>query len=222
VARQRRNGLVADWVYRGQRWLQSDPTTGEANPSGSYGVTISLSAGTPNVTAQVLYDADNTQRNYGLIDPATGTWLDVDSASRPVGSDRGALIHGVDVWFSYRPSTWAVGNRLELGWRVVVADQDPDSGQAQISTSYSMFDNITNDATGQITQYANGRQNCGEGRRFDAFSDNGQRFTVRRYCKFKRRLMAQEGLFIWLETTNASVNIAQLDLFCRTLVTDSQ
>jgi len=42
VARQRRNGLVADWVYRGQRWLQSDPTTGEANPSGSYGVTIPL------------------------------------------------------------------------------------------------------------------------------------------------------------------------------------
>lgn len=219
--RRRSGGPVADWVYRGNRFLQSDYSAGEANPSGTYGSVFTLNSGAANVTAQVLYDSDATMRTYGVIDPATATWMDIDAAARPQGSDRGALIHGVDVHFNYRPATWAIGSILMVGWRIIIATQDPDSGQAQIDTAYSMFTNVTGDAAGTITRFANGRQNCAEGRRIDAFSDNGQYFTVRRYCKFKRRLQADEGLFLFLEGSTQSVNIGQLNTYCRTLVTDA-
>jgi len=224
VARARRrsaSGQRADWVYRPQRWLQSDYSSGEANPSGTYDCAISMSSGSANATAQVLYDSDNTVRSYGVIDPATATWMDLDAAARPQGADSGALIHGVDVDFHFRPSTWALGSSIRLGWRVVVADQDADTGQAQLDVSYSMWDNILGVATGEPARFANGRQNCGEGRYVRSFDSNAQIFDVKRYIRCKRRLQAQEGLFLYIETTSDSVNLSYINLFCRTLVTDS-
>lgn len=216
----RRSSGVADWVYRSGRWLQNDYTTREPNNSGSYGTTISVPAGPAGLTGQVLYDADNVMRNYGVIDPASGTWLDIGNESRPQGADRGALIHGVEVHLAYRPTTWALGSRLETAYRIVVADQDGNTGQAQIDVDYSLWENITLDATGEISRFANGRQNCGEGRRHDTFADNRSFFGFRKYHKFKRRLMAQEGLFLLFEVESSSVNISALGLYCRTLVTD--
>lgn len=221
-ARGRRSGKSADWVYRGTRWLLADASTPEPNNSGTYGTGIAQSSAQANATAQVLYDSDRLFHNIGSIDAASAGWLTTDAAARPQGSDKGALIHGVEVDIRITPSSWALGNRLEWGFRVIVADQDPDFGVAQVDVDYGMWTNIGGLATTSPGNFANGRQNCAEFRVFSAFGDNGDgSIHVRRYLRFKRRLQFQEGLFLYSEGSPFSVNAGLIYMFCRTLVTDA-
>lgn len=214
----RRRSARADWVYRDNRWLQQDPTQPEPTSSGTYGPSIALPVST--LTGQVLYDSTMvTERKYGSVDPATGTYLDIEAASRPESNMRGALIHGVEVNLCWRPSTWALGSLVWLGCRIVVADQDAYTGQAQLDVNYSLWTG-GGDAQTTIARFANGRQNCHERRVFEQFNENSTRMDVRYYARFKRRLQPQEGLFLLLETHPLSVNLTSLNMYCRTLVTD--
>lgn len=219
----RRSGPRADWVYRPQRWEVDDPGMPEPNFSGTYGGSISLNGGPSNATGQVLYDADAVvQNNLGVFSPASAGWLVTPSPSRTGGGDRGALIHGVDLYIGFRPSTWALGSLVMLGWRIVVAEQDPETGQMNIQPGYSMWLNVTGYAMTTEAHFANGRNNCAEGRRQEAFGDGTSPWwTIRGFKRFKRRLTSKEGLFLYLEVPSQSVNLAQVDLYCRTLVTDT-
>lgn len=223
MPRRRRSGKSADWVYRPNRWSLVDNQAQEARFSGTYGVPIALPVNT--LTGQVLYDSDmlaGPGRSYGPINPADTSYLDVAAEARTGGSDKGALIHGVELVMSWRPSTWALGNLVWLGIRIVVADQDAQFGTAQLDPNYDLWTNIGGDATTEISRFANGRQNCYETRIFEQFNENSVRFDMRRYARFKRRLQAQEGLFLLLQTHPLSVNLTSLNMYCRTLVTDSE
>jgi len=218
---RRRSGGKADYVYRGVRWRLDDYTTPESGNSGTYGTGIAQSAGQGNSTAQVLYDSDLLFHNIGAIDSATAAWLTMDNAARPEGTDKGALIHGVDLSLRFTPSSWALGNNFEWGWRIIVADQDRDTGQAQVDVDYGMWTNIGGLATTSPGNFANGRQNCAEGRVFRRFSDGDAGVVyMRKFVRFKRRLQPQEGLFLYLEGSPFSVNAGLIYMFCRTLVTD--
>ncbi|MDG0902519.1 hypothetical protein P6U18_21430 [Pseudomonas sp. L01] len=217
---RRRSGGRADWVYRGDRYFITDTGSQEANPSGTYGTVITLNSGPANQTAQVLYDSDRTAARIAGNDTATDVPWIIPQASRPDGVGGGALIHAVELFIRYSASTWALGSEINFGWRIIVADQDAELGVAQLDAGYSMWQNVLGGAFTQEAVHANGRQNCAEGRKCNAFSDNGNMFTIHKMVKFKRRLQTQEGLFLFMETAAGSQNLNRLDLYCRTLVTD--
>lgn len=215
---RRRSGPAADWVYRANRWALDDPTVEETPLSGTYGPAIGLSSGPAGLTGQVLYDSDDVMR-YSSVDVG-GRYFNVDAAARTPGTSKGALIHGVEGRLCWRPSTWAVGSLVWLGIRIVVADQDADTGQAQLDVDYSLWDNVGGLGTTTIARFANGRQNCFEKRVFEQFNENSTRMDTYFYARFKRRLQKQEGLFLLLETHALSVNLTSMSMYCRTLVTD--
>lgn len=212
---------VADWVYRGNQWSVVDTGQTEPTVSGTYGVSMALPGGA--TTAQVLYDSDNYFAHVvGPVNPATTERYAIGSWGRPEGSDRGALIHGVEVRLAYNISGWAIGSRMDFGCRVIVADQNAMLGLAEIDTFYAMWQNIAGDATTEVSRYANGRQNCGELRRSHSFNNSANDiFEIRKFFRFKRRLQSQEALFLYMETSPTSSSIARLDMHCRTLVTDA-
>jgi len=86
-----------------------------------------------------------------------------------------------------------------------------------------MWQNFGGVQSTEPATYANGRQNCWEARIFrtrkttDVALDTVFNFRPR----FKRRLDADEGLFLFMELHPNSLEANLINPWCRTLVTDT-
>lgn len=212
-----------DWVYRGDLFAADDIGQQEPMISGTYGTAIALPLDT--LIAQVLYDSTNFAQTalVGAVDAGSTVRYTEGAWGRAEGVLGGPLIHGVEVAFEYGgPNTWSAAVRHDLCYRIVVADQDPDLGIAQLDTFYDLWRNLAGVQPAQVARFANGRQNCAEHRmvrHFNAESTNPF-WYYKKYHRFKRRLQPQEALFILFQSSLNSVEMRLLHLFCRTLVED--
>lgn len=224
----RRSGSArADWVYRGYKFMLDEQGTQETLLSGTYYNPISMAAG--DQTGQVLYDSTNyiNSRRASDLDSVSGSpvWMAVPAPARPDQVGRGPLIHGVElgIYGRVEDAFWSGNAVCYLGWRIVVAPQDPTTGRMFIDPGYSMWQNFTGFETGEPVFWANGRSNCAEGRFFRTRKTTDVRmefFIHRPFIRFKRRLNADEGLYLYLEVHPNSTGISPVNLWCRTLVTD--
>lgn len=225
--------MQADWVYRGNKFLLSGDLSLEEEPnfSGTYYAPFTMlgaAPGVPSPTGQVLYDsADYMGGRYGQDrDPASGEprAYAIPPVARPDRTFGGALIHAVDLQMHLFLSAWASPQNLYLGWRIVVCEQDTETGQMLVHPQYSMWQDMGG-LNAQPATWANGRQNCAEGRIIKTYGGNdGVSISIwyTRFLRFKRRLQANEGLFLYLELHPNSVAVGLINPFCRTLVTDAR
>jgi len=233
-SRRRKSSGSADWVYRAGKYEDADPATQEPALSGTYYNPITLGVGPENATAQVLYDsAQYTSSRLAInFDDAIGgpARFVIGGEARPDQNRKGALIHGVEVgiYMHIDATGWtSASSHLFLAARIVVARQDPDTGQALMDPSYEMWGNFTGWQSDEPSVYANGRQNCWETRFFKTrqTADTAvNAFIHRPFVKVRRRLEEHEGLFLYLELHSNSAALTGtsfLNLWCRTLVTDN-
>lgn len=227
--------MRADWVYRGNKFLLGGDVSinEEEAQSGTYYAPFALPVATPGnpyvgATGQVLYDSGNYMGGrYGQDrEPATGEprLYGINPEARPDSPMNGPLIHGCDLHIHIYNSSWVGMSRLYLGLRIIVAEQDPESGQALLHAAYSMWQDVGG-LNAQPAVWANGRQNCWEDRITRVFrSSDGEDLSLMysRRVRFKRRLEANEGLFLYFETHPSGNAVGLINPFCRTLVSDTR
>lgn len=216
MARGRRRARTPlDWVYRGREY-NIETGVVMAVATGTYmSGQLAVSTGEANALTQVLVDSHNYMTRPGGWDAAAGvTKITPNAARQQVES---LLIRGVDVWIGWSPSSWAIGNEAQAGWRVIIAEQDMASGAAILDAQYSMFGVPTGTPNDDVASFANGRQMVAEGYMYRTFGDNGAGWPQARRVRTRRRLEANEGLFLYLEAANSSVNMRTY-LRCRSLV----
>lgn len=200
-----------DWVYRND--ARAVAGLGGSDDLGTYSVVVkALTSGVVNALGMVLYDSAN--RMQANVPAGAGQGY-LSRAARAEG--RKPHIRAVEGLVYLEPTAWALGNLIAYGSRILIAEQDIDTGVPVLDAEYSMW------ANGLVTSaslWANqGRQNVQEKRLFYGFSDN-QAFTVARYSwTGLRALEPHEALFLYMELETTSVNV-RFQPFLRTLVSD--
>lgn len=226
----RRGRTSADWVYRGFLFELEDPTQQEPFLSGTYYNPMSLVSGQAGAAALVLVDSHNyAQSRFGQASDGAGTPLQYKIAAPAFPDEQGVgpLIHAVDFNCHLYQSTasWYGASRLHIGFRIIVAKQDQETGAAMMHPQYSMWTNNIGNQSGDPSYFANGRQNCWEMRRSYtprtvATNANPLATWMKAFVRFKRRLAIDEGLFLWVEahddTTPSTIDL--LNPWCRTLI----
>jgi hypothetical protein len=190
MARSRRRSaprVRKDWVYNSQAYsnLETTITIGPAN-----GVAFPL---TISQTARRI-------QKWGLHNVAPSlTEYDSWSAIPEGGGQR---VYAADCTVFVRPSVWAVGNDLRLGWRLLIARQDPTDGTMLQDPNYGLWQGVLNPGT-QPSQWAN-QGFLREGYAYHSFGDNNIGWTIRpRWFSRRGRSMApSEALFLYLENSN--------------------
>lgn len=227
MARSRRRP-ASDWVYRGWLWELEDPTAQESFLSGTYYNPITVAAGQPGATALVLVDSHNRSQQRLMSGPdgaGVPIKLSLGAPSQPDQPARGVLIRGCDlhVHLFQAASSWFGTANVHIGLRIVVADQDAETGAMLQHPDYSMWENVGGLQESGPDYFANGRQNCWEERfhyvpRTGSDNANALATAIKRKIRFKRRLDDTEGLFLWIELHPSSLNLDLVNPFCRTLV----
>jgi len=228
VAFNRRRKPASDWVYRGWLWELDDPTSQEVFLSGSYYNPIQVAAGQPGATALVLVDSHNRAQQRLMSGPdGAGTPIkySLGAPSQPDRPARGPLVRGCDLHLHlYHTSGWFGNAQMHLGVRIIVADQDAETGAMLQHPDYSMWANIGGLQESGPDYFANGRQNCWEERWHFMAPQPSSTTTIplsiglKRRPRFKRRLDDTEGLFLWVELHQNSQNLGLFNPFCRTLI----
>lgn len=207
-----RRRVKADWVYRANA-RSNTPLTG-TDLLGTYDPLVrALGTGTAEANALVLYDSSNYVRT---ITPGSAGLGSLPSAARVEGKK--ASVRAVEGTLYVEPSTWAVGNLIALGIRIGIYEQDYGGGSARVITEMSMFNN--NLQWTPALGANNGRENMREWRIFEGFQENSAVFSYRLRWKGKRSLAPNEGLFLWLEGEETSVNIRYQTWFRSLIVAD--
>lgn len=218
-------------MYRSYKWESRDPTVQEPFLSGTYYNPVQITAGYEGANALVLVDShEYSSARHALDYNAAGTLIRyvLGTPATPESPAKGVLVKAVDVnCHIYQPGTaWFGTAILHLGMRIVVAAQDPETGAMLQQPFYSMWENAGGDQATGPDMWANGRQNCWEFRKSYIPMSAGNANTpalatwVRARARFRRRLEANEALFLWVEL-HPSSNPGTLNLFnpfCRTLV----
>jgi len=227
-----------DWVYRHDRFYavtgveSSDGISVDQEEfvqSGTYGTALGTVTNDERL-ALVLVDSARNARDAALasaVTPASGTveLNFINPAASPDKSERGYLIHGVDVhvYMFQDTSTWSSTAHNYMACRVIIAEQDPFTGQALLHTNYHMWTEVAgiDSLTSNVAEYANGRQNCWETRVYNDRNQTNEQVSttvIRARPRFKRRLNYEEGLFLYLEPHPNNTSIDVLNTWCRTLV----
>jgi len=208
--------MPLDWVYRGREY--DDDGAAVTPLSGTYmSASIGISAGLSAAVNQVLLDSHNYGARVQGFTPAAGLWKSIPNAGRPDATED-QVVRGVDLWMNFRPSSWALGNIVRVGWRVMIAEQDMATGGAVLDSAYSMWAAPAGVPNDDIVTWANGRTNVAEGNFVAGFGDGQNMFTIRRRIRTRRRLSPEEALYLYVELPNASVNITDVYFRCRSLV----
>lgn len=219
VRRRRHAFLPADWVYRDNVF---DEAGALVNAGASYSNTeVSIAAGAPATRVQILYDSHNYMKQG--VQLAAGAMVPFGSQGRAEGGR--ATILGYEGMVAMRPSTWAAGSAIRLGFRVGVWEQDADLGLVLVDPVYSMWGNFANTAL-NASAWANNREWVEERRIYKTFaSANDQALFCtyfRRRCR--RRLRPHKCFAIWGEVNNAAGTVGGVTTLCtywlRTLVSD--
>lgn len=183
-----------------------------------------LSGGIANANTLALYDSSEYLR-YHTGGGATTRWANLGRASRAEG--KRACIKACQCTLIVRPSAWAINNVMEMGARLIIAEQIPLQGAANIPADYSMWTQpVAADPHRELALWANMQGMLAEKRWAAHFgggeTSNTTRWTLKIAWRGKRYLRPGEGLFLYLEhpTGVATLIDPVYRTFCRTLVVD--
>lgn len=214
MARPPRKRRPRDWVFRPNLY---DNTGGLVDGNGSYvpGASVAVTAGVAGGNAVVLYDSAN-YRHYST--PRTSIVVPMPSWARAEGGR--PYIHRVRGQLIWTPSSWALGDAVFAGARIVILEQDTVSGNVIVDPAYSMWAAATN-LSFDATRFANDRNWFWERREFIDFAAGGQRLRHHWLvgASVRRRLQPHQCLALWYETAVGSVN-SSLNIVCSSLVSD--
>lgn len=203
----------ADWVYRGD---VHDAAAGLIDTFGTYtpGGSFSQTPGIAAASVHWLYDSHN-YRSFTAGQPGN---LQFRMPSHWRAEGRNPLCLRVQGWIGIGPSTWALGSFYWLGIRFGVFTQNAQTGNAVFPVQYSMWSYPADDMLAPA-RFANDRSWFREFRHVEHFNDNSMRKNLRFNIKLRRRLKPNEGLGMYTETADGSVNI-NITTALRTLVVD--
>lgn len=199
-----------DWVYRSNA-IRSD---GTADLLGTYKwPTFSVTSGKANASILMLYDSQNYLRQP--VNTLTGSFFLAQS-----GRAEGAkpLCLRVQGQIYSRPSTWALGNVLAYGLRILVVEQDPETGLGTIDADFGMWQPTV---AGKEGTWRNPQQIVWEKRYWRSYSSNetSPSLILPIDVRMRRRLKSNEALALYMETADTSVT-AVFQMWLRTLVVD--
>jgi len=142
----RRDKRRADWVYRDNAYLDD----GSTDDLGSYHEGLYVqNAGQLNHAAVILYDSHNFKRQW----VASGNVTNLGYEARAEGRNPQVLrVEGIVV---VRPGSWALGNEIRWGWRLLRAEQDPRTGAVLLDNNYSMYAHTASLAPSQTANSTN-------------------------------------------------------------------
>lgn len=220
MARSRRQsrarGPRADWVYRGDAF---DEEGALFDGAGSYShIAATLPAAPANAIVQILYDSHNFIAN--AVQLPGNIPLGMSSAGRAEGHR--PLIKWVQGQIMIRPSAWALGSLLGIGFRFGIFEQDPEFGAVLLAPGYAMATSGVTQTQAQDAIFANDRQWQHERRFYTAFGDGGhpalwnQRFSFR----VNRRLQPHQCYGVYCEGQGGFSVTTSLTFWLRTLVSD--
>lgn len=211
--------MRGDWVYRGEEVDSEGGVLGTQvasyvslqRNSGAY----PLSPGTE--VAVILYDS------YDYFKSATqrfntGAWLGKEA--RPEGPR--PTILAVEGHYFLVPNAWTLGSNWAVSARIVICDQNLQSGQVDLPALY----NMPTAAPGtMISAYANGWGNLVERVDWNAFATGNeqQRWKFGLRWRGRRRLQPHECLALLIESAGPAVGSTSLTCTpqFRTLVHDT-
>jgi len=221
-----------DWVYRARGKTLLDPdavdlTALEDAQKASYDpVIVTYLGGTANASARILYDSHN--HFVELAGEFTGAGDPVATAFTRAGraEGRNAVVYAVEGFVHVVPDTWAIGSRVELGWRLGVFDQEAQTGFVSVDGSYSMWNPPTGVSPFNTpAMYANDTKWVREGRLMKAFASTNTMtdfYVIPRWrSKRGRALKPTECFALYIELSSGSVAV-RTQAWLRTLVSDEQ
>lgn len=196
--------MAADWVYRGQEY--NVETGAVVSPFGaSYDereVTVTAGPGTP--AGLVLVDSPNYRAALTQFNVAAGAYYAIDDAARPYRPS--LTVRRVQGHLLVRPSAWAVGNNLRMLWRIIVGKQNPSSGAVILPAEYSEWGGAVSPNNSKA-RWANSQGNAGQGYLHQAFENTNDRWIVRINVPMRRRLFADQALFLYIEARAGASDI---------------
>lgn len=205
----------ADWVYRDNVYSSAGPfeTLGTYTPRGTL-----IVPGPATAVGKILYDSSDymTQSTSNI----TGVNIPVSPASRATG--RRAKILAVQGQVMVRPSTWALGSQLAIGFRFAVFEQNPASGSILVAPQYSLWDEQL-DVTLNPAVHAD-IDHAKEMRMWHTFDANDAVYPVRFAFRVNRSLRSNQAYAMYVETATGSGDFASVTCviqpWLRTLVED--
>ena len=157
MPRRRMKTTRGDWVYRGREY-DDDGGPPDLNSGPSYEwAERSLGVGQPNGSLVILYDSQN-YLTQSVARDAAGNDYSLPMAAR--AAQRRPLLHEVEGIITYRPSNWAIGSLMLWGWRLIVAEQDPEDGAALLDANYTMFDPAAGSSPNEDSTRGRTRRAC--------------------------------------------------------------
>lgn len=219
MPRRRMKTTRGDWVYRGREY-DDDGGPPDLNSGPSYEwAERSLGVGQPNGSLVILYDSQN-YLTQSVARDAAGNDYSLPMAAR--AAQRRPLLHEVEGIITYRPSNWAIGSLMLWGWRLIVAEQDPEDGAALLDANYTMFDPAAGSSPNEgLDTWANETRMLEEHRYWHSFGDNGQSWTARVRWQGKWRLQTHHALFLFMQAQGgASYTGPIFRTYLRTRVSD--
>lgn len=173
-----------DWVYNEQAYTGIESTVAPG-PANAIGVPLTVSQSSRRVAT------------WG-IDTAVPSITDYQSwaAIAEGGQQR---IHGADCHVMVRPSAWAAGNVVRIGFRLLLARMDPVDGSMLLDPLYKFWATGLGDTT-TPAQYANAGF-MRETILYEVFGDNAQGWQVRLRWRSRKglRIMDDFAAYLYIE-----------------------
>lgn len=195
--------MKADWVFRDNVYDESGAQTGALGSYMNLGTT--LAPGVGNAFGRILYDSHNHIKSG--ISTLGGDFRPFGSQGRAEGGQ--ATILATRGHISIRPSAWALGANLVVGFRIGVFEQDAGTGLILVDPTYSMFTSGANISLA-ASAWANSRQWVWERRFYTTFSDNAQVYNMNVRIKCRRRLKPNECWALFAEANNQAGTIGSV------------
>jgi len=192
VARSRRRSaprVRKDWVYNSQAYTHLE-TTVTVGPSNAVAIPLTISQTARRIQKWGLHNVAPSLTEYD-------SWSAI-----PEGG--GQKVYAADITVLVRPSVWAVNNDLKVGWRLLIAKQDPTDGTCLLDPNYGMWVGVLSPGT-QASQWAN-QGFLKEGYMYHSFGDNNIGWKLRTFWSSRRgRSMGPgEALFLYWENQSSS------------------
>ena len=219
MPRRRMKTTRGDWVSRSgvrRRRRTSRPQLGSSYEWAER----SLGVGQPNGSLVILYDSQNYYLTQSVARDAAGNDYSLPMAARAAQRRPCST-----KWRASLPTDRPTGRSavwMLWGWRLIVAEQDPEDGAALLDANYTMFDPAAGSSPNEgLDTWANETRMLEEHRYWHSFGDNGQSWTARVRWQGKWRLQTHHALFLFMQAQGgASYTGPIFRTYLRTRVSD--
>jgi len=189
VARSRKSSRQRlDWVYNEMAYNSAETTVGPG-AGNAVGLPLTVSQSARRIATWGLETAV----------PAVGDYQ--SWAAIPEGGEQ--RVHAVEAHLMVRPSIWAAGNVVRIGFRLMLARMDATDGSMLLDPLYRFWQQAAGD-TMHVAQFANAgfmREHV----LYEVFGDNAQGWHVRMKWRSRRglRIMDDYAVFVYMEGSAA-------------------